>query len=178
MPVKSATFVPDAMKAWVLGGPGELQLVDKPVPAPGPGEVLVRIDATAICHTDLDVISDGPPAVIGGEPPFNKNFTPGHEYMGTIARLGPTVDEFKVGERVAVEIHAGCGRCERCRAGMYTSCLNYGRNYGEMNKRHRANGFTTDGGFAQYAVNHVNTLVRVPDHVSDEATRSAVAFDG
>ena len=166
--MKTAAFVPDTMKAWVLGGPGELRLVDKPVPDPGPAEVLVRIDATAICHTDLDVISEGPPAVVGGGPPFNKNFTPGHEYMGTIVRLGPTVDEFKVGERVAVEIHAGCGRCERCRAGMYTSCLNYGRNYGEMNKGHRANGFTTDGGFAQYAVNHVNTLVRVPDHVSDE----------
>jgi threonine dehydrogenase-like Zn-dependent dehydrogenase len=51
---------------------------------------------------------------------------------------------------------------------MYTSCLNYGRNYGEFNKGHRANGFTTDGGFAQYAVNHVNTLVRVPEHLSDE----------
>jgi L-iditol 2-dehydrogenase len=51
---------------------------------------------------------------------------------------------------------------------MYTSCLNYGRNYGEFNKGHRANGFTTDGGFAQYAVNHVNTLVRVPEGLSDE----------
>ena len=156
------------MKAWVLGGPGQLTLVDKPVPSPGVAEVLVRIDATAICATDLEVISHGPPATIGGEPPFNKNFTPGHEYMGTIVEVGPTVDEFAVGERVAVEIHAGCGRCERCRQGMYTSCLNYGRNYGEFNKGHRANGFTTDGGFAQYAVNHVNTLVRVPEHVSDE----------
>jgi 2-desacetyl-2-hydroxyethyl bacteriochlorophyllide A dehydrogenase len=51
---------------------------------------------------------------------------------------------------------------------MYTSCLNYGLNYGEFDKGHRANGFTTDGGFAQYAVNHINTLVRVPGHVSDE----------
>ena len=51
---------------------------------------------------------------------------------------------------------------------MYTSCLNYGRNYGEFDKGHRANGFTTDGGFAQYAVNHINTLVRVPDALSDE----------
>ena len=157
-----------SMKAWVLGDPGELTLVDKPVPRPGTAEVLVRVDATAICATDLEVISHGPPAVIGGEPPFNRNFTPGHEYIGTIVELGPTVDEFVVGERVAVEIHAGCGRCERCRAGMYTSCLNYGRNYGEFNKGHRANGFTTDGGFAQYAVNHTNTLVRVPEHVSDE----------
>src|SRR4029077_9540632 len=156
------------MKAWVLGDSGQLTLVDKLVPSPGVAEVLVRIDATAICATDLEVISHGLPATIGGGPPFNKNFTPGHEYMGTIVEVGPTVDEFAVGERVAVEIHAGCGRCERCRQGMYTSCLNYGRNYGDFSKGHRANGFTTDGGFAQYAVNHVNTLVRVPAHLSDE----------
>ena len=67
-----------------------------------------------------------------------------------------------------MEIHAGCGRCERCREGMYTSCLNYGMNYAGHDKGHRANGFTTDGGFAQYAVNHVNTLVRVPEGMGDE----------
>lgn len=156
------------MKAWVLGDPGQLTLVEKPVPAPATAEVLVRIDACAICATDLEVISHGPPASVEGGLPFNKHFTPGHEYMGTIAALGPTVDEYAIGERVAVEIHAGCGRCERCRQGMYTSCLNYGHNYGEYHKGHRANGFTTSGGFGQYAVNHVNTVVRVPDHLSDE----------
>jgi L-iditol 2-dehydrogenase len=52
--------------------------------------------------------------------------------------------------------------------GMYTSCLNYGQNYDGHEKGHRANGFTTDGGFAQYAVNHVNTLIHVPDQMSDE----------
>jgi L-iditol 2-dehydrogenase len=67
-----------------------------------------------------------------------------------------------------VEIHAGCGRCERCRMGMYTSCLNYGQNYDGHEKGHRANGFTTDGGFAQYAINHINTLIHVPDEMSDE----------
>jgi L-iditol 2-dehydrogenase len=156
------------MKAWVLGDPGQLTLTEKPVPRPGPAEVLVRIDACAICATDLEVIAHGAPATVEGGLPFNKNFTPGHEYMGTIAALGPTVDEYVVGDRVAVEIHAGCGRCERCRQGMYTSCLNYGRNYGDANKGHRANGFTTNGGFAQYAVNHINTLVRVPEGISDE----------
>src|SRR5512134_1013608 len=159
---------PERMKAWVLGGPDELRLVGKPVPRPGAAEVLVRIGATAVCGTDLEVISHGPPALVQGGLPFNKNFTPGHEYMGTVAQLGPGVDEFDVGERVAVEIHAGCGRCERCREGMYTACLNYGMNYGEHDKGHRANGFTTDGGFARYAVNHVNTLVRVPEGMSDE----------
>jgi L-iditol 2-dehydrogenase len=88
--------------------------------------------------------------------------------MGTVAKVGAGVDEYGIGDRVAVEIHAGCGRCERCRMGMYTSCLNYGLNYGEKNKGHRANGFTTDGGFAEYAINHVNTLVHVPDEMSDE----------
>jgi len=161
--------VPDMMRAWVLGNPDELLLTDKQVPRPGTAEVLVRIDAVAVCATDLEVISHGPPALIEGGLPFNKNFTPGHEYMGTVARLGPDVDEFAVGERVAVEIHAGCGRCKRCREGMYTSCHNYGRNYGAEDRGHRANGYTTDGGFAEYAVNNVNTLVRVPDGVGDEA---------
>jgi 2-desacetyl-2-hydroxyethyl bacteriochlorophyllide A dehydrogenase len=159
--------VPDQMKAWVLGGPDELLLRDKPTPVPGRAEVLVRIDAVAICATDLEIIHVGSPARIQGGLPFNKNFTPGHEYMGTVAALGPDVDEFVIGERVTVEIHAGCGQCKRCRQGMYTSCLNYGR----PEKGHRANGFTTDGGFAEYAVNHINTLVRVPDTMSDpEAT--------
>jgi threonine dehydrogenase-like Zn-dependent dehydrogenase len=163
--------IPASMKAWVLGDPDQLLLREKPVPVPARAEVLVRIDAVAICATDLEIIHTGSPAKILGGLPFNRNFTPGHEYMGTIAALGPGVDEFAVGERVSVEIHAGCGQCKRCRQGMYTSCLNYGQNYGDVDKGHRANGFTTDGGFAEYAVNHINTLARVPDSMSDaEAT--------
>ena len=123
--------------------------------------MLVRIDAVAICATDLEIIYHGPPASIQGGLPFNKNFTPGHEYMGTVVALGPGVDEYKIGQRVAVEIHAGCGQCKRCREGMYTSCHNYGLNYGDVDKGHRANGFTTDGGFCEYQVNHVNTLVAI-----------------
>jgi L-iditol 2-dehydrogenase len=159
--------ISEQMKAWVLGNPDELLLREKPTPVPKRAEVLVRIDAVAICATDLEIIHAGSPARIQGGLPFNKNFTPGHEYMGTVAALGPDVDEFSIGERVTVEIHAGCGQCKRCRQGMYTSCLNYGK----PEKGHRANGFTTDGGFAEYAVNHINTLVRVPDSMSDaEAT--------
>jgi threonine dehydrogenase-like Zn-dependent dehydrogenase len=159
--------IPDRMKAWVLGDPDQLMLREKPVPVPARAEVLVRIDAVAICATDLEIIHSGSPASILGGLPFNKNFTPGHEYMGTVAALGPEVDEFKIGERISVEIHAGCGQCKRCRQGMYTSCLNYGK----PEKGHRANGFTTDGGFAEYAINHINTLARVPDSMSDaEAT--------
>jgi L-iditol 2-dehydrogenase len=165
--MSSEISIPDKMKAWVLGEPDELFLRDKPTPIPGRAEVLVRIDAVAICATDLEIIHRGSPASIQGGLPFNRNFTPGHEYMGTVAALGPHVDEFKIGQRVTVEIHAGCGQCKRCRMGMYTSCLNYGK----PEKGHRANGFTTDGGFAEYAVNHINTIIPVPNSMSDpEAT--------
>jgi len=160
--------MPQSMKAWVLGDPEELTLNTKDVPVPGRSEALVRIDAVAICATDLEILTYGTPALIEGGAPFNKEFTPGHEYMGTIAALGPGVDEFEIGERVTVEIHAGCGQCKRCRMGMYTSCHNYGLNYGDTNKGHRANGFTTNGGFAEYAVNNINTMIRVPDEMSDE----------
>jgi L-iditol 2-dehydrogenase len=160
--------IPATMKAWILGGPGQLKLAVKPIPAPGHAEVLLRIDAVAICATDLEVIDHGSPALIQGAMPFNKNFTPGHEYMGTVVALGPGVDEYRIGQRVTVEIHAGCGQCKRCREGMYTSCLNYGLNYGDVDKGHRANGFTTDGGFCEFQVNNINTPVAIPDAMSDE----------
>jgi 2-desacetyl-2-hydroxyethyl bacteriochlorophyllide A dehydrogenase len=159
--------LPEHMRAWVLGDPGQLSVVDKPIPMPGRAEVLVRIDAVAICATDVEIIQHGAPAMISGGEPFNKMFTPGHEYMGTVVALGPGVDEYRIGQRVTVEVHAGCGQCKRCRQGMYTACLNYG----DIDKGHRANGFTTDGGFAEYAVNNINTLIPVPDTMSDaEAT--------
>ena len=156
--------IPATMKAWVLGDPEELVLVEKPVPQPGPAEVLVRVDAIAVCATDIEIIRHGVPAMVDGGLPFNRGFTPGHEYMGTVVRLGASVDEFEIGDRIAVEVHAGCGRCQRCREGMYTACLNYGYS----KKGHRANGFSTDGGFAEYAVNSVNTMVHVPDDMTDE----------
>ena len=92
--------IPETMKAWVLRDPEELSLIDKPIVMPGKAEVLIKIDAVAICATDLDVISHGPPALIEGGLPFNKNFTPGHEYMGTVVALGLSVDEFDIGDRV------------------------------------------------------------------------------
>src|SRR6202048_5140674 len=166
--VDSEFHVPETMKAWVLGNPGELSLREKPVPVPKKAEVLVRIDAVAICATDLEIIAHGPPASIRGGLPFNQDFTPGHEYMGTVVALGPGVDEYAIGQRVTVEIHAGCGQCKRCRQGMYTACLNYGLNFGDRDKGHRANGFTTDGGFCEYQVNNINTLIAIPDDMSDE----------
>ena len=166
--------IPDTMNAWVVGSPGEILPTEKSVPVPGRAEVLLRIDAIAICATDLEIIAHGVPAMVEGGLPFNKNFIIGHEYMGTVVALGPGVDEFRIGQRVTVEVHQGCGQCKRCREGMYTACHNYGLNYGEVNKGHRANGFTTDGGFCDYAVNHINTLIPIADDMSDEEATLAV----
>src|SRR5258707_15021316 len=92
--------IPETMRAWVLGDPDQLTLTTKPVPVPKKAGVLVRSDAVAICATDLEIIHHGPPALIQGRSPYNKNFTPGHEYMGTVAALGPGVDEYKIGNGV------------------------------------------------------------------------------
>jgi L-iditol 2-dehydrogenase len=151
--------VPKTMKAAVLFGHRDLRIVQKPVPVPGLGEVLVKVACCAICGTDLHMVDHPFPA----QPSYGE-FTPGHEYAGTIVALGPTVDEFKVGDRIAVEVHKGCGRCDNCLKGMYTACLNYG----DLNKGHRSWGFTTSGGYAEYALNHVNTIHRLPDHISFE----------
>src|SRR5256712_9333412 len=98
-------------------------------------------------------------------PPYGE-FIFGHEYAGDIVAVGRTVDEFKVGDRVVVEAHMGCRRCENCIRGLYTACLNYGN----IKRGHRANGFTTNGGLAEYALNHVNTLFTRPVGVSNEET--------
>ena len=98
-------------------------------------------------------------------PPYGQ-FIFGHEYAGDVVAVGSTVDEFRVGDRVVVEAHMGCRRCENCIRGLYTACLNFGN----TRRGHRANGFTTNGGLAEYALNHINTLFRIPDSVSyDEA---------
>ncbi len=99
-------------------------------------------------------------------PPYGE-FIFGHEYAGDVVAVGDTVDELRVGDRVVVEAHMGCRRCENCIRGLYTACLNYGNG----KRGHRANGFTTNGGLAEYALNHINTVYRIPDRVSyEEAT--------
>lgn len=150
--------IPKMMKAAHLVAKGKIQVRETEVPEPGPGEVLVRVEACGICGTDVEVKEHGMP----GQPPFGEHFIMGHEYAGVVVRLGETVDEFEVGDRVAVEVHKGCGRCHNCIMGNYTACLNYGK----RDKGHAAKGMTVDGGFAEYAVNHVNTLYKIPDRIS------------
>lgn len=152
----------DTMLAVVLAAPDTLEVKEMPIPAPGPDDVLIKVESCALCGTDVGLIHKPMP----GQPPYGE-FIIGHEYAGTVAALGENVDEFKVGDRVAVEAHLGCLRCENCRVGNYTACLNYGN----TKKGHRANGFTTNGGNAQYVVNHINTVYKIPDSVSfDEAS--------
>jgi L-iditol 2-dehydrogenase len=147
------------MRAAVLFGPRDLRVVDRPVPRPGPDEVLVRVAMCGTCGTDLKIFDGHFPQT----PPFGR-FTPGHEWTGTVAALGERVDEFAVGDRVCIEAHSGCGRCDNCLVGRYTACLNYGNRA----KGHRASGMTADGGFAEYAVHHVSALYDLPAQLSFE----------
>jgi L-iditol 2-dehydrogenase len=152
-------LIPDDMRAAVLFGPGDIRVTEKPVPVPGPEEVLVRVAMCGTCGTDLKIYDGHFPQT----PPFG-SFTPGHEWTGTVVATGSGVDEFAPGDRVCIEAHSGCGRCGNCITGRYTACLNYGNRA----KGHRATGMTTDGGFAEYAVHHVRALYRLPEELSFE----------
>ncbi|MCL4465334.1 MAG: alcohol dehydrogenase catalytic domain-containing protein [Chloroflexi bacterium] len=134
------------MLCFVLHGIGDLRAEECPVPAPGPGEALVKIAGCAICHTDLAVIDGDFP--IRGLP-----LVLGHEYAGTIAEVGPGTTAFAVGERVTAHSGATCGLCEMCRHGMPWLCLN---------KR------VYNGGYAEYVALPERCLYRVPPEVTDE----------
>jgi L-iditol 2-dehydrogenase len=146
------------MNAVVLHDADDMRVEERSMPQLGPGEVLLKVNVASICGTDVKVLH----RTLQGQPAGE--FIMGHEYAGTVAALGPGVNEFQIGERVAVEVHKGCDRCENCIKGWYTSCLNYG----DLAKGHRAKGLTCDGGFAEYAVNHINTLYRLPDNLTFE----------
>ena len=152
--------VPESMRAAVLFGPQDIRVVDKPVPKPGFGEVLVKVAMCGTCGTDLKIYDGHFPQT----PPYGE-FTPGHEWTGTVVAIGESVDEFVVGDRVCIEAHHGCGRCDNCLIGKYTACLNYAN----RNKGHRATGMTTDGGFAEYVVHNVGALYKLPEGVSHES---------
>jgi L-iditol 2-dehydrogenase len=149
--------IPEMMRAAVLFGPQDIRRIDRPVPRPGLGEVLVRVAMCGTCGTDLKIYDGHFPLT----PPYGA-FTPGHEWTGTVVALGDTVDEVAVGDRVCIEAHHGCGRCDNCLIGRYTACLHYGN----ATKGHRATGMTADGGFAEYVLHHVSALYKLPPQVS------------
>jgi L-iditol 2-dehydrogenase len=107
------------MKAVVYRGPGEIAVEDVPVPEPGPGEMLVRVDACGICPTDLKKIEKG---LLPGPRVF------GHEIAGTVAVLGPGTTAFREGQRVVVQHHVPCGACFYCERALPAQCAHYKRN--------------------------------------------------
>lgn len=117
------------MQAAVLHGAGDLRIEEVPVPDPGPGELLLRVETVGICGTDASEYSHGPKLfpldrrhlVTGHLGPL----IPGHEFSGRVAGVGPGVEGFAEGELVASAGSAGCGSCVFCRSGRASRCARY-----------------------------------------------------
>ncbi|MGK9170700.1 zinc-dependent alcohol dehydrogenase [Inquilinus limosus] len=138
------------MRRALLRRVGEpLEIGTGPVPESGPGEILIRIAACGVCHSDLHAV-DGD----WGEPP-RMPLIPGHEVTGHVVAHGPGVDRPALGAAVGVPWMAGaCGRCAWCRAGMETIC-----------PEGSATGFSRDGGYAEYMVARAEFVGLIPDGV-------------
>ena len=124
------------MRAMVLKQTGEpLQLLEKPDPVPGPGEVLVKVSACGVCRTDLHVVD-------GDLPQAKLPIIPGHEIVGTVSGLGEGVDRFKLGERIGIPwLGHTCGCCSYCQSGAENLCDKPG-----------FTGYQIDGGYAEVTV--------------------------
>jgi len=143
------------MLAARMFGPGDMRVVEVPVPEIGDHEVLIQVKSVGICGTDLRMIKNGY-AGIGPETPR----TLGHEIGGIIADTGKNVKHYRKGMRVGIAPNMGCGLCDKCVRGDQHLCVHY-----------EALGIQMDGGFAEYvrvperAVLFGN-IVELPDHVS------------
>lgn len=108
------------MRALVYHGPGQRALEERPVPAiRHPGDAIVRLTRTTICGTDLHILK-------GDVPTCQPGTTLGHEGVGIVDAAGPSVGSFKPGDRVLISCITSCGRCDYCRKGMYSHCLDGG----------------------------------------------------
>lgn len=131
----------------VFGQP--LAIKEVPVPVPGPGELLVKVMACGVCHTDLHAAEGDWPA----KPMLP--FIPGHEVAGVVSAVGPNVSGFKEGDRVGVAwLHDACMQCEYCEIGWETLCQN----------QHNT-GYSCNGGFAEYVIASARFAARLPDGV-------------
>jgi propanol-preferring alcohol dehydrogenase len=130
-----------------LGRP--LTIEELPVPEPAAGEVLVRIRASGVCHTDLHAADGDWP--VKPTPPF----VPGHEGAGVVARVGPGVKNLKEGDPVGIAwLHDACGACEHCMTGWETLC----------ESQHNS-GYGVNGSFAEYAIGSAAYVARLPSRV-------------
>jgi 2-desacetyl-2-hydroxyethyl bacteriochlorophyllide A dehydrogenase len=141
------------LKAAVINGPGEIKVIDKPIPRPGRGEVLVKVKYCGICGTDLHAFSTGffPPGV-----------TIGHEFSGVVAGAGQGCEDWSAGERVTGNNNTPCGSCATCLEGNDNLCP-------EM----RRLGIADNGALAEYLVVPAVSLYRLPDSAPLDAAALA-----
>ncbi|MBI4953839.1 MAG: zinc-dependent alcohol dehydrogenase family protein [Myxococcales bacterium] len=139
------------MRAMVLDAPHQpLRLEERPMPEPGPGEVLLAVRACAVCRTDLHLVD-------GELPLARRPIVPGHQIVGVVAAVGPGVSSVAVGARVGVPwLGATCGRCRYCASGRENLC-----------GAARFTGLDRDGGFASHAVADARFCLPVPDGYGD-----------
>ena len=129
-----------------------LEMQDLPVPEPGPGQVLVRIECTGLCHTDIHAARGDWP--VTPAPPF----VPGHEGIGRVEALGTGVTDRAVGDRVAIAwLGSACGECRYCIGGWETLC-----------ESQQNSGYSVNGTFAEYTVVDAAFATPVPDAVSSQ----------
>src|SRR5882724_8976938 len=151
------TMLDELMKACVLRSPARietnpLEFADVPKPVPGPGQVLVRVNACGVCRTDLHVIE-------GELAPRKSPVTPGHQVVGIIEAAGPGAILYAIGTRVGIAwLHSTDGTCEYCSSGKENLC-----------DRPSFTGYTVDGGYAEYALADENFVYPIPDGFSDLA---------
>ena len=138
------------MKAAVVREFGKpLAIEEVEVPRPGAGEVLVRIRAVGVCHTDLHAAEGDWP--VKPKPPF----IPGHEGVGHVVAVGAGVRHVKEGDRVGIPwLHTACGHCEHCLAGWETLC-----------EQQQNTGYSVNGGFAEYALADADYVGHLPSNV-------------
>ncbi|MGF9664206.1 alcohol dehydrogenase catalytic domain-containing protein [Arthrobacter crystallopoietes] len=139
------------MKALKYLGPGNVAFREIPVPEPGPGQVLLKVSACGVCHTDVAFRADPGPALPAG-------LTLGHEIAGTVAATGEGVNGLEEGTAVVVHTVWSCGRCRQCVAGRQNACLDTG---GRQKPAHGP-GTRYDGGMAEYVVTPARSLIPAP----------------
>lgn len=142
-------------RAAVLYAPGDLRVEDRPVPEPGPREVLVEIAAVGVCGSDIHYYEHGRIGSFVVRDPM----VLGHESSGRVVAMGPGTSRHAVGDRVALEPGVPCGRCRECRTGRYNLCRD-------------VRFFATppiDGAFANFVTIHEDFAFALPEAVSDEA---------
>ncbi len=138
------------MKAAVCHAFGKpLMIEEVPIPKPQPRQILIKVEACGVCHTDLHAIS--------GDWPVKPKlpFIPGHEGAGVVVALGSEVTTLKEGDRVGVPwLHSACGHCDYCVSGWETLC-----------KEQQNTGYSVNGAFAEYVIADPNFVARLPDAV-------------